>query len=137
MRWYQRYNIHIASVVGYILFVAVAVASFCLLTSNRIMMDSLIAFLLSQTLGMVVLHFMRRGIVRLLKRRVSSQRYGVFLLVNAAVILINAFMMYVMDLMSDYHEMSLLIFSTVLLVCVNIIMQVLHSKPVGMMENEE
>ena len=126
MRWYQRYSHYLIGAAGCLLFACVAVVSFCLLISQQVGMDSLIAFLLSQALGLLVLHFMRHSIIRVLGQRESSHRYGVFLLVNAAVVLTNALVMYVLDLMSSYNETAQQIFSTAILLCVNIIMQLQH-----------
>ena len=122
MQWIRRHSHLFVSTVGYFLFVCVAVFSFRWFVTDAIGMDTLIAFLVSQALGMFVLHFLRRANSVVLHQRISGHQYGVFLLVNAMVVLFNALTMYVLDLMSSYNETNLQVFSTVILLCVNIIM---------------
>ena len=138
MRWIKKHGKLLMSAVAYVLFFCVSLTSFRLFLSPGVGMDSLIAFLLSQTLGMVVLHIMRRMFNLRLQRRLLSRQYGKFLLVNAMVILFNALVMYVLDLMSSYNEVSLQIFATCILAGVNVIMQILHmSEPVVEVPQEQ
>lgn len=137
MRWIKKHSHLLISIFGYVLFFCAAVFSFRWFVNDTIGMDSLIAFLVSQALGMFVLHFMRRANSAVLQQRLSSHQYGVFLLVNAVVVLFNALTMYVLDLMSNYNESNLQVFATSILLCVNGIMQLMHENQLAMEEDQE
>ncbi|MBP3371089.1 MAG: hypothetical protein J6L88_01025 [Clostridia bacterium] len=120
MRWLRNHIRYIIYTAGYILFACTAIFSFRFLVGKRVGMDPLIAFLLSQTLGMLVLHYMRAGFR---KKRLTFHQYSTFLLVNVLVILSNAFVMYVMNVSQDSSETRLQVFSTIILLIVNAILQ--------------
>lgn len=115
---------------GYAVFMAVTILSFRWLTDGM-NMDGLLAFLLAQSVGILLLYHLRRIACYLEARTFSTHEYGAFLLINAMVLVVNALVMYTMDTTSGLSEGSLCVYATIVCACANAVLQAVQTKQVA------
>ena len=92
---------------GYAVFIAVTILSFRWLTDGM-NMDGLLAFLLAQSVGILLLYHLRRIACYLEARTFSTHEYGAFLLINAMVLVVNALVMYTAFILISTHRYAVL-----------------------------
>ena len=112
---------------GYVLFALCALLLFHWLVEG-VQMDVLLAFLLSHACGAVILYYMRRALCYLHGERFSSHNYGMFLLINAIVLVVNALTLYTLDIASDKGLFAAHVFATIVCMIANAVLQLTQRK---------
>ena len=123
----RRY-IKILIVSGYILFLVAAFLSYRWLVGKKVGMDSLIAYLLSQMFGILILYYMRRATRFADRRLFTSREYGRFQLLNAIVLLINVVLLSTLDVNALFGEMGMQIYGTSVTLCTNIVLHIVQEQ---------
>ena len=128
MQNHSRRYTKILTVFGYILFLAAAFLSYRWLVGKTVGMDNLIAYLLSQMFGILILYYMRRVARYADRQPFSSHEYGSFLLINAGVLLINVFLLSTLDVNALFGQMGMQMYGTFVTLCTNIVLHIVQEQ---------
>ena len=127
MRNNRKYKT-ILIVSGYLLFLTASFLLYRALVAKSVGMDSLIAFLLSQTLGILILYYTRRISRYVERRRFRSGEYGAFLIINAVILLVDSFLLSTLDVNALFGEMSMQVYGTFVTFFTNVVLHIVQAQ---------